>query len=123
MRSAFLFGALCSAPIAAAVPLSFTQQGRVVGASGLPLEGSHSVAFALYAAPSGGTALWTTTQTVVFADGHYSATLSSVDAFACWAVDGRELGLELGLELERNSDLEIEAFPSRRRRAIWRENM
>jgi hypothetical protein len=66
---------------AAAAPYRFTTQGRVVDATGAPLNGASNVVFAIYAASSGGTALWSESRTVNLDDGYYAVELGSVTAF------------------------------------------
>ena len=60
--------------------LSF--QGRLAASDGKPLpDGSYSVTFRMYSVASGGSALWTESQTVTQAGGTFAANLGSVTAF------------------------------------------
>lgn len=60
------------------LPLRINLQGKLTDpASGSPRNGSFSVTFKIYAAPSGGTALFTETQTVSVDNGVFSTHLGS----------------------------------------------
>jgi hypothetical protein len=52
---------------AGVVPPELTQQGRLFHADGTPETGAVTMIFKAYAAPTGGTALWSETQTVTAA--------------------------------------------------------
>lgn len=76
------FGALllCGLAVeAAAAPMSLRHQGRVVDASGTAISGTRDVTVALYAASTGGTALWSKTYTGVAIDGGYYGLDLSLD--------------------------------------------
>ena len=53
-------------------------QGRLTDAAGVPLTGSYPMTFALYAAPTGGAALWSESRTVAATDGVFSVMLGEV---------------------------------------------
>ena len=72
MRNLVLLS-LLFASSALAAPPSFTQQGRLFDASGVPLTGTHDLHFGLWDAPSGGQAAWTEDQLAVSFDGGYYA--------------------------------------------------
>jgi len=67
-----------TASIAVAAPLTFTHQGRLFDAAGDPLTGSHTIAFSLNDAPSGGAVIWSEPHTVQFDDGYYAVVLGDV---------------------------------------------
>ena len=61
-----------------AVPQLLNFQG-VLKNNGVPVpNGSHTITFAIYDAPSGGTVLWTETQSVTTNTGHFAVLLGSV---------------------------------------------
>jgi hypothetical protein len=62
----------------AQVPERIAFQGRLTDASNVPVNGTLSITFSLYAASTGGTALWTETQSVTVTGGVYIAYLGSV---------------------------------------------
>jgi hypothetical protein len=55
--------------------LELTHQGRILSPSGQPIAGSHTVNLALYAAGSGGAALWSRDYPVDAIDGYFTVTL------------------------------------------------
>ncbi|MCI0479951.1 hypothetical protein L0Y59_05395, partial [Candidatus Uhrbacteria bacterium] len=66
----------------AAIPNTIGYQGRLKSASGTALTGTYSFTFRLYAASSGGSALWTETHPSVPTDnGVFSVRLGSVTTF------------------------------------------
>ena len=85
--------------IAVAAPLTFSHQGRLFDVAGDPLTGSHTIAFTLHDAPSGGTTLWSEPHAVQFDNGYYAVVLGSSapldpadfasdDVYLSLAVDG-----------------------------------
>ncbi len=96
--------ALALPSIAIAVPLELSHQGRLFDSAGLPLDGAHHLDFALYDAPSGGTAIWSESFTgEVFDDGYFSVTLGSSSALATDDFDDDDLWL--GLTVDAGSEL------------------
>lgn len=61
--------------VASAAPLTLQHQGRATDASGVPLQGQHTIAFALFASEGAATDLWSESHTLQLADGYYSVTL------------------------------------------------
>ena len=53
-------------------------QGRLADTAGVPLTGSYAMTFALYTAPTGGSALWSESRTVEATDGVFSVMLGEV---------------------------------------------
>ena len=94
--------AMLAAHAAFAVPNLLQYQGRVTDAAGTPLNGSQSVVFSIYAAASGGSALWSETQTVTVANGLFNVALGSVTALPADLFDGsaRYLGVKVGADAE-----------------------
>ncbi len=80
-----------------AVPLEFTNQGRIKDALGAPLNGFNSVSFSLHTAPAGGSAVWAETQTLDFTDGYFSAQLGSVSPLNPDTFDGSDLFLSIAV--------------------------
>lgn len=60
---------LCSPLSWASAPTTLAYQGRLADAGGSPINATLNIAFRLYAAPSGGSPLWSETQTGVEVDG------------------------------------------------------
>jgi hypothetical protein len=84
-------------------PQRLSFQGRLTDASGNPVSGSVSMTFTIYDASSGGTNLWTETQTVSVAGGIYTVYLGSVADFSGLTLDpsvGRWLGVKVGSDDE-----------------------
>lgn len=62
----------------AAIPRTISYQGYLTDAGGVPVSSTVSIVFKLYDVPSGGTHLWTETQSVPVGKGIYQVTLGSV---------------------------------------------
>ena len=62
----------------AAVPQEVGYQGYLTDAAGVPVTGNLIISFSLYAADTGGTPLWTESQTVTIDKGIYSISLGAV---------------------------------------------
>lgn len=62
-----------------AAPLDLTHQSRILDASGGPINGVHDVTVALFDDATAGSALYTTTATLLVSDGYISVTLSPED--------------------------------------------
>ena len=98
-----LAAAVLAAPVLALpVPSTIGYQGRLYDASGTnPVNGTLSVVFSIYAAATGGTAVWTETQSVTFTNGYFAVQLGSVTSLV-GAFDGttRWLGVAVGTDPE-----------------------
>ncbi len=107
-----LAAALVAAPVAAAVPQTIGYQGRLYDTAGNPIQATLSVTFSLYAAPTGGAAIWTETQSVTFTSGYFSVQLGSVTPFA-GAFDGttRYLGVKVGTDDEMTPRAVVASVP------------
>ncbi|MFT6146118.1 MAG: hypothetical protein ACJAZO_004569 [Myxococcota bacterium] len=75
MRRSLLLSALFLAPTAIAAPLQFPQQGRLLDGSGAPINGSHTLTFGLYTAPTGSSPTWTESDALTLEDGFYGTVL------------------------------------------------
>src|SRR5262245_8266154 len=62
----------------AAVPQTMSYQGVLDDGAGNALTGTHSIAFSIYSAPGGGSALWTETQSVSLVLGGFNVILGSI---------------------------------------------
>lgn len=89
----------------AQVPQRLGYQGRLTAMDGTPVTGPQAFTFELFVGPTGGTPLWSETQTVLVTNGLYAATLgdvSSCDAGTCAGLPpslftGAELYLEVSV--------------------------
>lgn len=68
---------LVAPALAEAVDLQ--HQGRILGASGTPLDGSYALTVRLWGQATGGTPRWEGSVTTSVADGYYTASLTGVD--------------------------------------------
>ena len=109
--AALLFGA--SGMALAAAPASVGYQGRLYDQSGNPLSGTLNVMFSLYSTDTGGTAVWTETQSVTFANGYFAVQLGSATAFGATAFDGtvRYLGVTVGSDNEMTPRASVASVP------------
>jgi hypothetical protein len=98
-----LAGLAWSPPASASVPNLLTEQGRLLDASNTPLTGSATLVFSVYNAATGGTALWTETQTVTLDGGYFSARLGEVTSLPVDLFTGAELFLGVAV----NADAEM----------------
>jgi hypothetical protein len=82
------------------VPPYLVHQGRLLDALNAPVEGAQSLTFNLYAEETGGSSLWTETQTVSVNAGFYSVTLGQVAPLMVSAFNGDTLylGVTIGGE-------------------------
>ena len=56
---------------------NFTQQGRLIDSTGVPITGTHILTFHLYETPISTTPLWGESLSVFFESGYYSTTLGA----------------------------------------------
>lgn len=88
--------ALCLPVHAFSAPPVVGHQGVLTDPSGTPLNGTLSLTFRMYAAPTGGSVLWTETQPAVqVTDGVYAVALGSQTALPAGLFDGGERFLEV----------------------------
>jgi len=86
---------LAAAPAAAQLPHLPGYQGRLLRADGTAATGTASVTFSMFAADTGGTALWSETQTLGLSDGYYATFLGLVSPPADGLFDGGAQWLEV----------------------------
>jgi len=87
---------LClAAPSDAQTPHLLGYQGRLLRSDGTSATGTASVAFSILDAASGGSALWTETQTLGLSDGYYSTFLGLVSPVPDGTFDAGARWLEL----------------------------
>ena len=98
---------------AAPVPATVGYQGRLYDQSGNPISGTLSVVFSLYAAASGGTAVWSETQSISVTAGYFMVQLGSVTPFGTSAFDGtvRYLGVKVGTDAEMTPRASVASVP------------
>ncbi len=113
---AFACAALVAAalPAAAAVPSTVDQQGRFLKMDGSPETGSLTVTFALYATATGGSPVWSETQTLQLdAGGFYAAQLGAATPFPKGLWDGTSffLGITVMGESEMSPREPIVSVP------------
>src|SRR6185312_11802281 len=97
-----LIGLSIASASAAAVPTLLTEQGQLLDASGNPVTGSINVTFTIYDQPTGGTSLWTETQSISLDQGFFSAILGEATPIPPSIFDGspRYLGVAVGTDAE-----------------------
>jgi hypothetical protein len=103
-----------SVAVAAPVPARITEQGRLFQAgTSTPVTGTVAMTFAVYAAPTGGTALWSESFTVTLDDGYFSVQLGSSTAFPGTLWDGsvRYIGVKVGTDAEMTPREEVASVP------------
>lgn len=110
--AALLLG-VSAATLAATAPATVGYQGRLYDQNGNPISGTLSVVFALYSATTGGTPVWTETESVTFTDGYFTVQLGSITAFGASAFDGtvRYLGVTVGSDSEMTPRTSIASVP------------
>jgi hypothetical protein len=111
--AAALMTLIAPAALAAAVHAAVGYQGRLYDQNGNPVSGTMSVTFSLYASATAGTAVWTETQSVSFANGYFGVQLGSVTAFGTMAFDGtvRYLGVKVGTDAEMTPRAAVASVP------------
>ena len=94
--------ALLSAGAALAVPNVIPYQGRLTDAAGNALSGAQSVVFAIYNVSTGGSALYTETQSVTAANGLFAVNIGSVTPLpaSLWSQATLFLGIKVGADAE-----------------------
>jgi len=104
-RILFILNLLCFLSVSIfgqAIPKQFDYQGVLkTSAGGIVPDGNYPMTFRIYNDPTGGTALWTETQTVAVANGMFSVHLGSSTAIAGVPFNRIHfLGITLGTEPE-----------------------
>lgn len=88
----------------AALPTTINHQGYLTDSGGVPISSppNKNITFRFYNVPSGGTALWTETQSVVIKNGLFSAELGSVTPLNHSDFNNP---LYLGIEVETDGEM------------------
>lgn len=97
MRS-MLFGLLFLPTLALAVPTELTHQGRILDASGDPLDGSFSLRVSLWTEQSGGSEVWSETSDTTLTEGYFSAVLGRTTPLDGSVLDGSVLWVEIAVD-------------------------
>ncbi len=96
---------LVAPPVAADVPATMTTEGMLHAKGGGPVaDGDYTIAFALYAAQSGGTALWSESLKLKVAAGQFHHVLGSVKPIKA-SVLGAAKQSWIGLTIEKEAEL------------------
>lgn len=85
-----------------AVPNLISYQGVLNDSGGLPISSTVIMAFSIYDAPTGGTSLWTETQSVQVANGIFNVELGSVNPLgsSLFSQDELYLGIQVASDPE-----------------------
>lgn len=100
LTSLFLFLAAMPYNGHAAVPEKIGYQGNLTNSLGVPVTGSVQMVFSIYSVDTGGTALWTETQTVSVSNAAYSVVLGSVTPLSLPFDNQYYLGVKVGTDAE-----------------------
>ncbi|NIO86815.1 MAG: hypothetical protein GTN68_40335 [Candidatus Aminicenantes bacterium] len=93
---------ILSVSLYAQVPKLINYQGMLTDAAGNPINGSRIIQFGIYNSASGGTALWTETQTVTVNNGLFNVLLGANTPIAVSVFDGGDkyLAVKVGTDAE-----------------------
>jgi len=95
-----------SASAAQTVPLTLTQQGRLLDASDAPVDGVQlTFTFTLYTTETGGTGIWTENQVITPDSGYFSARLGETTPFPSTIFDGSRASLYLGIKIGSDTEM------------------
>lgn len=100
LMSLFLFLAAMPYNGHAAVPEKISYQGNLTNSLGAPVTGSVQMVFSIYSVDTGGTALWSETQTVIVSNAAYSVVLGSVTPLSLPFDNQYYLGVKVGTDAE-----------------------
>ena len=95
-------------PVSASVPATMTEQGRLFDTAGNPVTGKTTFVFSIYSVNTGGTAIWTETQSITLDAGFFSAELGEVTPIPAGTfadAAGRAQDLYLGIKVNADSEL------------------
>jgi hypothetical protein len=98
----------------AQAPTTMAYQGRLLSAAGAPVAATTSVVFSIYAAASGGSAVWTETISVTpDANGVFTVPLGATSALNTTVFDGtvRYLGIKAGADAEMTPRQALSSVP------------
>ena len=95
-----------SASAAQTVPLTLTQQGRLLDSSNAPVDGVQlTFTFTLYTAATGGVGIWTEDQIITPDQGYFSARLGETTPFPATIFDGSRASLYLGIKIGSDTEM------------------
>jgi len=103
-----------SAGFALAIPAQINYQGVLKDTAGNPISNpALSMVFSIYSGATGGTALWTETQSVTVEGGIYSVQMGSVTPIPASHFDGnaKYLGIQVGTDTEMTPRLILVSVP------------
>ncbi len=105
--------ALGAALAGAEVPPTINHQGYLTTDAGAPVTGTRAMAFTLYGAAEGGTALWTETQTVTVTGGLFNVFLGDVTFLPDSVFTGQALflGVRVGTDSEMTPRIRLATVP------------
>ncbi len=111
LTSAIVMGTLVSLVcLAASSTQMINYQGRLTDSAGAPLNGSSiEVLFSIYGEASGGTALWSETQSITVTGGIYSVQLGAANPISddLFSASDRWLGVKVGADPEMSPRAQI----------------
>jgi hypothetical protein len=111
------FAVMAAAGTALAVPPYLSEQGRLFDDMGVPVDATVSVTFSIYSASTGGSALWTETQSIAVDNGYFSAVLGDESnggtAIPASVFNGstRYLGVKIGADPEMTPRQTVVSVP------------
>ncbi len=119
IRFGFIVSILCVGFIVASLfaqsPQLLSYQGKL-STGGNPVSGSFSITFTIYSAASGGSILWTETQSVTVTNGVFnvllgSATSGGIPSSVFTGSGERHLGIKVGSDLEMTPKFRLASTP------------
>lgn len=96
--------------IALAVPGMVNYQGKLTNSDGTPVDdGTYNIQFSIYNVSTGGTALWTESQSVIVTNGIYNVKLGSLTPIPTDILDNSSLylGVKVGSDSEMTPRIEV----------------
>lgn len=104
-----------TATAAAGINHQINFQGKLVNPNGTNVtDGSYSIVYSIYSVSSGGSAIWTETQTVTLSKGIFQVNLGSVTALPGsidFNTDNIYLGIKVGADAEMTPRVQFTAVP------------
>jgi hypothetical protein len=82
----------------AAPPSTLVHQGRLVGPAGGPLQGPTTLVLSLYTQASGGSPVWTETESATLVDGYFTATLGDQSSLGALDFGGSSYWVEVAIQ-------------------------
>ena len=115
MAAAVLAVVMLSTTANAGVPNTLNHQGRLYDSSGVPVTGSKTITFTIYANQDdpANAYLWKETHTVTFDNGHFAVSVGSITPFGATLFDGSErfLGITVLGDVEMSPRSSIASVP------------